>query len=33
MGNKKAAMQEYKAALSINPNCTLAKEGLKLLGS
>ena len=29
LGNKKAALQEYKAALSINPNATLAKEGLK----
>lgn len=28
MGNKKAALQEYKAALSINPNAALAKEGL-----
>ena len=29
MGNKKAALQEYKAALSINPNAELAKEGMK----
>jgi len=29
LGNKKAALQEYKAALSINPKAELAKEGLK----
>jgi tetratricopeptide (TPR) repeat protein len=28
-GNKKAALQEYKAALSINPGLDLAKIGLK----
>lgn len=29
MGNKKAALSEYKAALEINPKATLALEGLK----
>lgn len=29
LGNKKAAMQEYKAALSLNPQLLTAKEGLE----
>jgi tetratricopeptide (TPR) repeat protein len=29
LGNKKAALQSYKTALSINPRLELAKEGLK----
>jgi tetratricopeptide (TPR) repeat protein len=28
MGNKKAALQEYKAALSVDPSLKSAKEGL-----
>jgi hypothetical protein len=29
LGNKKAALQSYKTALSLDPNLTLAKEGIQ----
>lgn len=29
LGNKKAALQSYKTALSIDPNLSLAKEGIQ----